>query len=109
MIDDLPTNITKRMLWRYVNKKIKRSIHHYHVFSVLSILFDEMISSLKSGERIDIFNFGTLELKEKRPHRLMDIYNKKIIESKPFKVLSFKLNPDLKKILKDNLYLDTRK
>jgi hypothetical protein len=45
-------SISKRNLWHYVNVKIKRIIHHYHVLSVISILFDEMCSDLIKGINI---------------------------------------------------------
>lgn len=63
----MPITISKRDLWRYVNRKIKRLIHHYHVFSVISLLFDEMVQDLRDGKEIKIANLGILVLK-KTPH-----------------------------------------
>ena len=69
----LPLNISKRDLWRYVNRKIKRLIHHYHVFSVISILFEEMLRDLKSGKEIKVANLGTLILKDFPPRKYHDV------------------------------------
>ena len=99
-------SINKRFLWRYVNRKIKRIIHHYHVASVLAILFDEMVADLLKGNRIKIFNFGTLTLKKLRPRRYFDVRFQKVMQSKGYKILRFTLAPSFRKKLVDNLDLD---
>lgn len=64
-------NISKRCLWRLINKKIKRLIHNYHVFSIISILFEEIIKDLIDGKSIKIHNFGILELVKTKPKNIM--------------------------------------
>lgn len=105
-MNNLPTSITKRILWRYVNKKIKRSIHHYHVFSVITLLFDEIIRDLVRGKAIKINNFGTLVLKELSPRRYHDVNEKIIKLSDSHKILRFILSPKLKHKICDNLDIE---
>ncbi len=89
-------NITKRMMWRHINKKLKGKIHHYHVFAVLNILFDEMIKDLKNGNTIKIHNFGTLMLKILPPRGYHSLATGKTEQSKSNKILRFELFPDLR-------------
>ncbi len=97
-------SINKKLLWQYVNRKIKRIIHHYHVFSILTILFDEMIKDLKRGKSIKIFNFGKLELKNLKPRRYFDVRHQKVMQADGHRILRFTLAPPIRKKLVD--YLD---
>lgn len=99
-------SINKRTLWRYVNAKIKRLIHHYHVFSVITILFDEMIGDLLAGKDIKIANFGVLSLKSMKPRRYHDVVQKRVVLSKGHRILRFTLSPPIRKKLCDHLDLD---
>lgn len=98
--------ISKRTFWRYVNIKINRVIHHYHVFAVISILFDEIISDLISGKQIKIFNFGTLYLKSTNPRKYYDVRFNKIMESGGNKIMKFSLSNKFKKKLIKYVSLD---
>jgi nucleoid DNA-binding protein len=100
---DLPNSITKRILWRYVNDKIHHSIHHYHVFSVLTILFEEILADLKAGQELHIHNFGTLSLTPNKVRKYFNLFHQKVMESKPHKLLSFILEPKISQRLKDLL------
>lgn len=106
MVNDIPTNVTKRIFWRYVNLKIKRVIHHYHVFSVISILFEEMLKDLKQGKEIDIFNLGSLTLKDTNPRLHHDVNKKQVVLSKKHRILKFTLARKLKKRLTKNIDID---
>ena len=99
-------SINKRMLWQYVNLKIKRTIHYYHVFGVITILFDEMIKDLKNNQLIRIFNFGTLFLKEMKPRRYYDVKQRKVLLSKGYRILRFRLNPRINKKIRALLNID---
>lgn|SRR5512135_1999486 len=102
-------SISKRDLWHYVNRKIKRLIHHYHVFSVISILFDEMIKDLKSGKEIKIINLGTLVLKDTPPRRYHDVRFQCVMESPGHRVMRFFLAKTIRKKLCDSLDLTKNK
>jgi nucleoid DNA-binding protein len=97
-------SVNKKLLWQYVNRKIKRIIHHYHVFSILTILFDEMIKDLKRGKSIKIFNFGKLELKNLKPRRYFDVRHQKVMQAEGHRILRFTLASSIRKKLVD--YLD---
>ncbi len=99
-------SINKRMLWHYVNRKIKRIIHHYHVLSIITILFDEMIKDLKRGKAIKIFNFGKLELKPLKPRKYFDVRHQKVMQSVGHRILRFTLAPSIRKKLVEHLDLD---
>jgi nucleoid DNA-binding protein len=92
-----PNSIDKKKLWLYVNKKINRIIHHYHVIAVISILFEEMIKDLKDGKKIKIANFGTFELKNMPARKYHDLWKKKTMLGKPTRLIKFTL---FKKIIK---------
>ncbi len=92
-------SIDKRTLWRFVNKKIQRSIHHYHVFSVITILFDELINDLKAGKSVKVFNFGSILLKDLNGRKYYDIHKKEIVMSKRHKIIRFILDKKIHKKL----------
>lgn len=104
MSNDLSVN--KRTLWRYVNRKMHRLIHHYHVFAIITILFEEMIKDLISGKEIRIFNFGTLSLKNMKPRRYHDVTQRRVVLSKGHRILRFTLAPQIRKKLCERLDLD---
>lgn len=79
----------RKELWVYVNRKIKRLIHHYHVFAVISVLFEEMLKDLVDGKEIKIINFGTFVLKQMPPKKYHDVRFNKIMETKGYKILRF--------------------
>ena len=106
MANEWPSSISKRVLWQYVNKKIRRLVHHYHVFSVMTILFEEMLKDLKSGKRIRIFNFGTLSLQKTKPRKYFDVRYQQVMQSSGHRILRFILAPTLSKKLRHHLDLD---
>lgn len=101
-------SISKRDLWHYVNRKIKRLIHHYHVFSVISILFEEMVKDLKAGKEIKIVNLGTLMLKDTLPRKYHDVRFHQIMESTGNRVMRLFLAKPIRKKLCDSLDLDKK-
>jgi len=100
------TSISKRALWHYVNKKINRSIHHSHVLSIISILFEEITADLVSGKEIHIFNFGKFNLKQMKPRIYFDVNQQKLMLSKGSKVLRFLLSPPIRKKLVNYIDID---
>jgi nucleoid DNA-binding protein len=99
-------SISKRSLWRYVNRKIRRAVHYYHVLSIISILFDEMIKDLRQGKDIKIHNLGTLQLKQMKPRQYFDVRYRKMMSADGNKVLRMTLTPRLRKKLIQHLDLD---
>lgn len=99
-------SVSKRVLWHYINRKLKHLIHHYHVFSIITILFDEMLKDLIQGKSIKIYNFGTLSLKQMKPRNYFDVRFQRLMQSKGHKILRFKVAPAFRKNLVDHLDLD---
>jgi len=95
----LPTSIGKKKLWQYVNVKIGRKIHHAHVFSVIMILFDEIIKDLMRDKEIRIFNFGTLALKKTNPRMYHNVVQRQVVLSDSHKILKLSLSPKIRKKL----------
>lgn len=94
------------MLWHYVNLKIRRIVHHYHVFSVISILFEEMVADLKQGKEIRIFNFGTLSLKKMKPRLYHNVRERKFMYTEGYRILRFSLSNKIRKKLCQHLDID---
>jgi nucleoid DNA-binding protein len=99
-------NISRRDLWKYVNKKLNKSLHFYHIGSVITILIDEMIKDLKNGNKIKIFNFGILSLEETKPRKYHDVRYNKIMLSSGARILKFSLAPLIRKKLCNSLDID---
>lgn len=103
---NIPTSISKKVLWQYVNLKINRSIHHAHVYSVISILFDEMVRDLVNGKEIKIGNFGTLILKQMKPRKYHNVRHKQVMQSRGSKILRFSFALKIRKKICDFLDID---
>lgn len=99
-------SISKRDLWHYVNRKIKRLIHHYHVFSIISILFEEMIRDLRDGKEIKVTNLGTFVLKDMPPRKYHDVRLRKVMQSPGHRVMRLFLAKPIRKKLCESLDLD---
>lgn len=102
------TVVSKRGLWQYVNLKIKRLIHHYHVFAVISILFEEMVKDMQAGKEIKIANFGILMLKEMPPRKYHDVRLHKIMQSPGNRTMRLFLAKPIHKKLCESLDLDKK-
>lgn len=100
---NLPNSISRTILWRYVNKKLKHKIHYHHILSIINILFDEIIIDLKEKKEIKIKNFGSLILKDYKSRKYFDIVRKKVMTSKKFRLLKFNISKKLKKKLVSDL------
>jgi nucleoid DNA-binding protein len=102
----LPLNIGKKKLWHYVNQKINKAVHYMHVFSIINILFEEMLIDLKAGKDIRIYHFGTFSLEEGNPRRYHHITLNKVIQSEGNRLLKFTLDKRLHTKLRKFLDLD---
>lgn len=99
-------SISKRDLWHYVNRKIKRTVHRYHVFAVISILFEEMIKDLRQGKDIKIANLGTITLQPTKPRWYHHVTLRKMMLSPGRHVMRFLLAKPIHKKLVKSLDLD---
>jgi nucleoid DNA-binding protein len=105
-MSEIPTSISKRVFWRYVNQKINRLVNHLHVASVIAILFEEMLIDLKNGKEIKIYNLGTLSLPKMKPREYYDVRFQRVMHSEGRHVLRFTLAPVIHKKLRALLDLD---
>lgn len=80
-------SISKRNLWRYVNIKIKRAIHHYHVFSVISILFEELTKDLLDNKIIKIKNLGNLMLKQMPSRKYHNVRTRQMEQTSGYRII----------------------
>ena len=96
-------SISKRKLWHYVNLMIHRTIHHYHVFSVISILFDEILIELKNKGQLKINNLGILTLKKMKPRSYFNIIEQKVMRAEGNRILRFTLAPLIRKKIVSHL------
>jgi nucleoid DNA-binding protein len=101
-------NVSKRDLWHYVNRKIKRMIHHYHVFSIISILFDEMLRDLKDGKEIKIANLGTFVLKDTPPRKYHNVRLRCMMDAPGYRIIRLFLARPIRKKLCNFINLDSK-
>lgn len=99
-------SVDRRILWKYVNRKFKGVIHHYHVLAVINILIDEMLEDLKRGKQIKIFNFGTLSLKQMKPRQYHNVRLHQFVYTPGHRVLRFTLSDKIRKKLFKHLDID---
>lgn len=99
-------SIDKRKLWHYVNIKLHRMVHHYHVLSIITILFDEILKDLKQGKKIKIMNFGTLMLKDLQPRKYFDVRHQKVMQSTGNRIIRFILAAPFRKKMMEHLDVD---
>lgn len=103
---EIPNSIGKMELWKYVNNKINMIIQSYHIYGVISILFDEIIKDFKAGKTIKIFNFCKISLRQNEPRKYFDVRYQKVMLSTKNKILKFYLSPTLRKKLCSELDID---
>jgi len=82
---------------------IHRTIHHYHVFSVISILFDEILIELKNKGQLKINNLGILTLKKMKPRSYFNIIEQKVMRAEGNRILRFTLAPLIRKKIVSHL------
>lgn len=99
-------SISKRDLWRYVNRKTKRLIHRHHVLAVISALFEEMIKDLKEGKPIKVANLGTIVLQPTKPRWYHHVTLHKMVLSPGYRVMRFILSKPVHKKIVSMLDLD---
>lgn len=106
LIKKLPATIDKRRFWRYINPKLKGSINYNHVFSVIVILFDEMVKDLKEGKKIRITNFGTIYLQQNNPRKYFNVTTQRVMQAEGNKILKFAITPRIVQKIRSLLDMD---
>ena len=76
------------------------------MFSVISILFDEMLKDFRAGKDIKIYNFGTLVVKNTKPRRYHNVFSKEFSVSPGYKIIRFMLAPQIRKKLCKHIDVD---
>lgn len=96
-------NVDRRFLVKFVGKKINNSIPLHHITAVINFLFEEVMEQLVNNNAVIIGNFGKFFIKKLGPHRHYDLVRKEMKISEGNKILRFKLNKDIQKIITNNL------
>lgn len=99
-------SISKRDLWHYVNRKIKRLVHRYHVFAIISILFEEMVKDLRQGKPIKVANLGIITLQPTPPRWYHHVRLHQMVFSPGHRIMRFSLSKPIHKKLIELLDLD---
>lgn len=97
-----PLSMSSLMLWRATNKKLQNAIHSYHVRSVLTILFEEIIVDLRARKDVRIKNFGMFRFAIIPSRVMKDLFNR-IITSQDRFCIKLDLAKSVYKYLIDNL------
>jgi len=100
--------ISKRELWHKVNAKLRGRIHNTHVYSVINLLFEELISDLLNEKDIDIINFGTFTFKKMKDRRFWNVSTKEISTAPGNYVLRFFIANKLRKRILKNIAVDKK-
>lgn len=96
--------IDRVILWRLVNKRLRRKVHSHHVQGVLNILFEEMAEDLKQDKVIKIHNFGTISTYFTKPKKFFDYYRNMMRESRKIRrFLNFKMPKKLRDYIVSNI------
>ncbi len=98
--------IDRVALSKYVNRKIKRKINHHHVFSVISILIDELIEDLKQDKQFKIINLGIFGVKRTAPRKYFIKFRNKHLITRSKRKIFFKVANKFKKKLISFLDID---
>jgi nucleoid DNA-binding protein len=106
MSKEIPLSIDRRVLWKYLNIKISRSVNYAHTFGIMNILIDELIKDLNNEKQIKIENFGTLQLIKTKPRVYFHLKFRKKMKSSGKKILRFKICKKMRDKLAENIDLD---
>ena len=101
--------INKRSLWKYIIRDVNHFVHNLHIFSIISILIDEILQDLKKGNEIKIVNFGVLKLDKTKSRKFRNIKTGKWEISTPKTTLVFKLSRRLKKFIAEQKDMELKK
>lgn len=101
--------LNKKHLWNLIAKKLNHSIHRLHIFSIINLLIDELFIHLNNGGKIDIPNFGILEVKQIKSKKIRSIASGQIKFVKKTKVLRFSLARKFIKFLSKKSINDIKK
>jgi len=105
-MSNIPTSISKRVFWRYVNQKINRLVNYLHVASVMAILFEEMLIDLRGGKKINIYNLGILSLQKMPSRKYHNVKFRQVMYAEGKHILRFTLAPVFHKKLRSLLDVD---
>lgn len=67
--------------------------------TILEAMFDSLVRALKDGERVELRNFGTFSVQQRRGRRARNPRTGLLIQVEPKKVLRFKAGKDLDEML----------
>ena len=81
-------------------------LHRYHVFAVISILFEEMVRDLMNGKSIKIANLGVISLQTTKPRYFYHAKLRRVALSSGRKLMKFVLSKKLHNKLINFLDLD---
>lgn len=95
-------NISRRTFAFYINKKVDHIIHSYHILSIITLLFEELLQDLKKKKEIKVFNLGSLFIEETKPRWYYDLFKKEKRFSSTNNIIRFVLCEKLNKIIQDN-------
>lgn len=92
IINSLPS-IDKQKICKEISNKTQ--ISNEHVISVVNLLLEEIFKELKKGNKIHIRNFGSLEIFQPKPKKIVNINTGKEEMSIRKKRLRFRLDDQL--------------
>ena len=94
---------TKRKFKKYIIKHKRKNIDSEHIDNIVSILLDELIKEILIGNKIEIKNLGSFELKQLNDRWHINITTKERVLSKGKKTVKLAISDKFGKFLCDNL------
>jgi nucleoid DNA-binding protein len=77
-------SIGKGKFIKHILQEIGWGIHSMHVYSIISIMFDEIAKDLRAGKEFKIFNFGSIVIREHKPVKRYDVVHDKMFITNKF-------------------------
>jgi nucleoid DNA-binding protein len=93
------SSFNKKQITSIVSRKLVDLVKSLHVYCVINILIEEMISELEKGKIINIPGFGMFELIEIKSKNAINVTTGQRMITRPTKSLRFRLADKFKEQL----------
>lgn len=97
------SNIQKLDFVKLIGKEINYSLPYFHIYSVVNLLVQELITELIEIGQVQIINFGSFRIVPLAIKKIKRVNNQQVITTQPTNALRLKLSNQLVKFIKGKL------